>query len=347
MKVLITGNNGYIGSVAVGMFVDAGYDVVGLDSNLYDGCDFEADEPGHSIPVIRKDIRDLTIHDLEGIDAVVHLAGLSNDPLGDLDPRLTFGINVTASATLARLAREAGVRRFLFSSSCSTYGAAGDELLNESAPFNPVTRYGASKLQAEREIRKLATDNFSPTYLRNATAYGVSPRLRLDIVLNNLVAFAYTTGRVLMMSDGSPWRPIIHIRDIVAAFLAILDAPQEVVHNTAYNVGMNSQNYRIGELAEIVASVVPGSRIEYSEDAGPDKRCYRVDCSKIAREVPGFKPCWNARAGAVELYEAYRHAGLTADELRGHRYIRIRHIKTLLDQHKLNYDLRWRSSVQM
>jgi nucleoside-diphosphate-sugar epimerase len=279
--------------------------------------------------------------DLEGFGAVIHLAALSNDPLGNLDPQLTFDINHAGSVRLARKAKEAGVRRFLFSSSCSTYGAAGDDMLDETSSFNPVTPYGQTKVLVERDLSAMADASFSPTYLRNATAYGVSPKLRFDLVLNNLVAFAITTGRVLMKSDGTPWRPIVHIEDISGAFLALMTAPIEVVHNQAFNVGRNEENYRIRELAEMVKEVVPNCRIEFAPGAGPDKRCYRVDCSKLSRLVPEFKPKWNARLGVQQLYDAYRSHNLTREDFESTRYSRIDYIRSLLRDNRLDSSLRW------
>jgi len=341
MRVLVTGHSGYIGTVLVPMLLDDGHDVAGLDSDLFAACSFG--DGMRRIPELRKDVRDVAVADLYGYDAVIHLAALSNDPLGDLDPQLTYEINHAASVRLARLAKEAGVTRFVFSSSCSNYGAAGDELLDEGAAFRPVTPYGVSKVRVEQDVATLADDTFSPTFLRNATAYGVSPRLRFDLVLNNLVAWAYSTGRVYIKSDGTPWRPIVHVQDIARAFIAVLDAPRERVHNQAFNVGRADENYRIRELAEIVLETVPNCRIEFAKDAGPDKRCYRVDCRKIAQALPDFKPQWTARTGARQLYEAFKRVRLQVEDFEGIRYKRIDHLRHLLESGRLDATLRWRA----
>lgn len=320
------------------MLLAAGHQPTGLDSDIFERCTFGGGII--NIPSIRKDVRDVELDDLKGFDAVLHLAGLSNDPLGDLNPRLTYEINHLASVRLAGLAKQAGVERFIFSSSCSNYGAGGEDMLNEESAFNPVTPYGESKVQVERDVAKLADNRFCPTFLRNATAFGVSPRLRFDLVLNNLTAWAYATGRVFIKSDGTPWRPIVHIEDISRAFLAVLEAPVDLIHNEAFNVGRNEDNYRVRELAEIVRDTVPGTEIEYAADAGPDKRCYRVDCSKIRRVLPAFQPAWNARKGAKELYDTYRRIGLTVDEFEGVRYKRIAHIRSLIAEGALDETLR-------
>src|SRR5467141_55388 len=307
MRILVSGDKGYIGTVLMPMLRTAGHEVWGLDTDLYQDCTFGTFTADWSSS--RKDLRDVELSELRGFDAVIHLAALSNDPLGNLNPNLTYEINHEASVKLASLAKRAGVKRFLFSSSCSSYGAAGDAFLKEEAGFNPVTPYGHSKVLAEQDIAKLADGNFSPTFLRNATAYGVSPRLRFDIVLNNLVAWAFATKRIFLKSDGTPWRPIVHVEDICRAFIAVLDAPGEIVHKRAFNVGRTGENYRIRELAEIVKETVPGCVIEYAQDAGPDKRCYRVDFSLIEEALPGFQPQWDARKGAQQLYQAYKSVG--------------------------------------
>jgi nucleoside-diphosphate-sugar epimerase len=341
MRVMITGHLGYIGTVMAPMLLAEGFDVVGLDSDLYRDCTFGDGLRG--VHELRKDIRDVEASDLRGFDAVIHLAGLSNDPLGNLNPALTYEINHVASVRLAQLAKDVGVQRFIFSSSCSNYGAGGENLLNEESAFNPVTPYGISKVLVERDVAKLANSSFSPTFLRNATAYGVSPRLRFDLVLNNLVAWAFTTGQVYIKSDGTPWRPIVHIEDISRAFVAVLRARRELVHNQAFNVGRNEDNYRIRELAEIVKELVPGCTIEYAKDAGPDKRCYRVDSGKLMRTLSDFRPQWDARRGAKQLYETYKSIGLRLEDFEGPKYKRIDHIKNLISKGRLDETLRWRT----
>lgn len=340
MRVLVTGHLGYIGTVLVPVLQDAGHEVVGLDSDLFGACTFAGQVP--DIENLGGDVRDVDGRRLRGLDAIIHLAGLSNDPLGDYDPDLTFAINHRASVRLAELAREAGVPRFLFASSCSNYGGAGDDFLDEHAAFNPVTPYGESKVLVERDVTKLARRDFCPTFLRASTAYGLSPRIRFDLVVNNLTAWAYTTGKVMLKSDGTPWRPVVHVRDIALAYLTVLEAKPEVVHNAAFNVGSTTENYQIRELATIVGEVVPGCAVAFAEGAGPDKRNYRVDCNHIARTLHAFKPQWTARRGVVELYEAYRGSDLKLAEFEGKKYKRIDHVKELIDGGKLDGQLRWR-----
>lgn len=343
MRVLVTGHNGYIGSVMVPILRMAGHEVVGLDTFYFHDCTLRDDE--ESVPYIRRDIRDLEPTDLRNTDAVVHLAALCNDPLGDLHPEWTHAINHRASVKLAHLAREAGVARFLYASSCSMYGAAGgDDVLTEDAPLRPITAYAVSKVRTEEDVSKLAGPGFSPVFMRNATAYGVSPRLRADVVLNNLVCWAHTTGRIRLTSDGSAWRPIVHVQDIARAFAAALAAPRDTIHNRAFNVGANGENYQVRELAEIVRNTVPGCSVEYAADAGPDPRSYRVDFSRLSRTFPDLRPQWNASFGAKDLFAALQEAEITFADFQGRRFIRLAQIKHLMDRGLLDPDLRWARS---
>ena len=341
MRVLVTGHNGYVGTVMMPMLIAANHEVVGLDTNLYEGSTFGEDTKRDFLE-INKDVRDVEMADLEGFDAIIHLAGLSNDPLGDLNPELTYDINHRASVRLAEMAKKMGVQRFIFSSSCSNYGAGVNDWLDETSAFNPVTPYGRSKVMVEQDVAKLADDNFSPTFLRSGPAYGVSARLRFDLVLNNLAAWAFTTGLVYLKSDGTPWRPIVHISDMSRAFMAAMEAPRELIHNEAFNVGRSSENYQIRQIAQIVAETIPGSRVEFAEGASADKRNYRVNCDKIVNTLPGYQPQWTAKKGAEELYAAYQKVGLELEEFEGPRYRRLKHIKSLMESGRLSDTLRWR-----
>jgi nucleoside-diphosphate-sugar epimerase len=344
MRILVTGHHGYIGSVLVPILVAAGHEVTGYDLFLYRGCDFGAEgaQPRERL----FDVRDATPADLVGIDAIVHLAALSNDPIGDLNPRWTYDINLEGTLALARAAKEAGVKRFVFASSCSMYGAADPSAgVTEAAALRPLTPYAETKARAEQALVELADDDFAPVSMRNATAYGVSPRLRLDVVLNNLVAWGHTTGRIQLLSDGTAWRPLVHVEDIAAATLALLDAPVDAVRGDAFNIGSNSQNYRIRELADIVRARLPACEVEVAAGASPDHRSYRVDFSKFERSFPSCRFKWTARSGADQLANAYASNGLTLERFRGHSYIRLAQVKRLLDDGLLDDNLRWAHST--
>lgn len=341
MKVLVTGNKGYIGAVLVERLLEDDFEVVGLDTDFFKGCNFY--ESYCDIRQISKDIRNAEAKDFVGIDAVIHLAALSNDPMGALSPELTSAINYSASLNLAKLAKAAGVRRFIFSSSCSVYGVKGDEMIDENGALSPATEYARSKINTEREISKIADTNFSPVFLRNATVYGVSPRLRVDLVVNNLAAWVFTTGSLKIMSDGSPWRPLIHIQDVCRAFIAVLRAPQEIIHNQVFNVGDNAQNYRVQEIASAIKKVLTDCRVEYTGEHGLDTRTYRVNFDKIQRLLGSyFRPRWDLDKGIDELLRQYKMADFTENDFKSDKFTRLARIKNLLKEGHIDANLFWK-----
>ena len=340
-KVLVTGYDGYIGAVLVERLIARGHQVRGLDTCYFQDCSFP--QPSGPTEVVTKDIRDVSLEDLANVEAIIHLAALSNDPMGELDADLTLQINFEASARLAQLAKTAGVQRFLFASSCSMYGSSTEAIANEDAPFNPLTAYALSKVKTEAALSQLADSNFSPTFLRNATAYGMSPKLRFDLVLNNFVGCAITTGKIEIMSDGTPWRPLAHVEDIASAFIAALEAPIEDIHNQAFNIGQNAENYQVRDIAEAVRRVVPGSEVTYAAAASPDARSYRVDFTKVQRALPAFQPRWTIERGAKQLYEALTRSGITHEDFQGRGFVRLEQLKYLLSTGMIDAELRWSS----
>jgi len=341
MKVLVTGNNGYIGNVMCPMLLAEGFDVVGLDSNYFQDCEFE--KPKSKVKQIVKDIRDVELADFEGIDAVIHLAGLSNDPIGELNPGITEKINLNASVRCAELAKRSGVARFVFASSCSVYGIAEEgKAIDETGKLNPVTAYAKSKIGTEQGVSPLADADFSPVFMRNATVYGASPMLRLDLVVNNLTASGFVYGKIKVMSDGSPWRPLIHIQDFSRAFIAALKAPKELIHNQVFNVGQNSENYQVRDLAAAVEKVVPGCSVEYTGEHGGDSRTYKVDFTKINTVLKDyFRPTWNVQKGVEELYAAFKRNKLDLKAFNGDKFIRLKHLDLLKKEGKLDNDFYW------
>ena len=339
MNVLVTGHKGYIGSVLCEMLIDEGYNILGLDTDYYSGCTLY--DNSYDFIQIDKDIRDVEIEDLNGIDAIIHLAALSNDPIGSLNEKLTEDINFRSTVKLAKLAKKAGVKRFLYSSSCSIYGIAGENSLTENVPLNPVTAYAKSKVNSEYALSKLAENDFSPILLRNSTVYGASSKMRFDLVVNNFVGWAYTTGSIKIMSDGTPWRPLAHVRDISSAFIAALDAPTENIHNQAFNVGSNAENYQIKDVAEIVKHVVPNCKIEYTNEHGSDSRTYNVNFDKIKEFMPNFEPKWNVKKGAIEIYNILKNNDVAFDDFNSAKYTRLKTLKNLMESHKLDDNLYW------
>jgi nucleoside-diphosphate-sugar epimerase len=340
MRVLVTGSEGYIGSVLVPLLVERGHDVAGFDTGYFAEARFL---PLAASELTRRgDLREIEAKDLKGFDAIIHLGALSNDPWGQLNPELTQQINYECSVRLAKLAKQAGVARFLFSSSCSTYGAASQGGVVETDELNPLSAYAVAKVMAERDITPLADDRFAPTFLRNATVYGVSPRMRFDLVLNNLAGWAFTTGKIVIQSDGTPWRPLVHVRDVSAAFLAIMEAPREVVANQVFNIGQESENYQVRDLAAATEKEFPGSTVVYADQASTgDPRSYRVSFRKFWSAFPNLRFEWNAEKGLRELHEVFDRVGFTGDHFQHRDFIRLKQIEHLLETGALDHELRW------
>lgn len=342
MKVLITGTDGYIGSILCPMLMDAGHTVVGLDSGYYrEGWLYNDQAFQKVVPsVINKDIRDVTAIDLQGFDAVVHMAELSNDPLGENNPEVTFEINHIGSVRLAKLAKKAGVPRFVYTSSCSVYGVSDADFVDETSKVDPQTAYAKCKVLVEQDISALADESFSPTFLRNATAFGASPRMRFDIVLNNLAGLAWTTKKIVMTSDGSPWRPLVHVRDICSAISCVLTAPTENIHSEIFNVGKRNSNYTVREIAEIVGKHFPGCELTFGPSGG-DNRSYKVNFDKIHRHLPEFAPEWTAEDGAAQLYQLFSRIDMTAERFNFRAFTRLRQLEHLIRTSQIDEHFRW------
>ncbi len=338
-RILITGSNGYIGSVMAPWFQNQGYDVVGLDTGYFAQCTLVPDVA--NIPTINRDIRDITAQELEGYDAIIHLAALSNDPIGNLNEAWTREINLQGTVHLAVAAKQAGVPRFILSSSCIMYGMSEAAVVDETAPLAPRTEYARSKADAEVALSHLADDRFSPTFCRNGTIYGLSPRMRFDTVLNNLMGEAFTTGEVVIHSDGTPWRPVVHVQDVARAFQAVLEAPRDLIHNQAFNTGADDLNHQIRELGQIVAETLPGCRLSIVPRAGADQRTYKADFSKFKRTFQDFRFLWTVRDGATELRTAFERSGLTHAQFTDKRFTRLNWLRHLLDDGMLHGSLRW------
>jgi len=339
-KILVTGNNGFIGTILVKLLVEKGYEVFGIDTNYFDeDCNLYPYK--NDIMDIKKDVRNIAKEDLKDVYAVCHLAALSNDPIGELDPDLTYDINYHASVRLAKLAKKLGVTKFIYSSSCSLYGIAGEEAITEEAEFNPVTAYAKSKVLTEKSILPLSDSDFSVTTLRNATAYGISPKLRVDLVVNNLVGWALTTGQIKILSDGTPWRPLIHAEDIARAFIAVIEAPKEVIKGEAFNVGKNSENYQVKDIATMIKAVLPDCEIIITGEHGPDSRTYKVNFDKIGRMLQGFDPQWNLKKGIEQIVNYYKQYGMSSNKFNDRYFIRLKQIKYLVDKGLVDSTLYW------
>jgi len=339
MKILVTGTEGYLGSLLPPLLIERGHEVLGVDTGyykvgwLYNGTEVTA-------KTLNKDIRNITALDLQGVEAIVHMAELSNDPTGQLSPTITYDINHKGSVRLAKLAKEAGVRRFVYMSSCSVYGVATEGDVTEESSVNPQTAYAECKTLVERDVTPLADDDFSPTFMRNATAFGASPRMRFDIVLNNLAGLAWTTKEIKMISDGTPWRPLVHALDICKAIVCAVEAPRDIIHNQIFNVGDTANNYRVKEIAEIIADTFKGCKLSFG-DSGSDNRSYRVSFEKINTILPGFKCDWNAKRGAQQLFDLFSQIDMTEETFLSRGFTRLKQLEYLIRTQQIDQDFFW------